>query len=111
MHGFSLPVSPEIVPDIANAMVQPAGVVKQFSSGRVPSLEASADPRLIVPFDFRGSVGKQRIDMSAYVEMIYGAFQSDTLHRRSPFGTPIDTRREYDYWDAYRRVAHSPTAA
>jgi hypothetical protein len=32
LQGFSsLPVSPDIVPDIANAMVQPAGVVKQFS--------------------------------------------------------------------------------
>jgi hypothetical protein len=32
LHGFSsLPLSPDIGPDIANAMVQPAGVVKQFS--------------------------------------------------------------------------------
>jgi hypothetical protein len=30
-HGFSIPVSPELVPQMANAMVQPAGVVKQFS--------------------------------------------------------------------------------
>jgi hypothetical protein len=28
LHGFSLPVSPEIVPNIEQAMVQPAGVVK-----------------------------------------------------------------------------------
>jgi hypothetical protein len=31
LHRFSLPVSPEIVPDIADAMVQPPGVTKQFS--------------------------------------------------------------------------------
>jgi hypothetical protein len=28
--GFSLPVLPELAPDLAQAMVQPAGVVKQF---------------------------------------------------------------------------------
>jgi hypothetical protein len=31
LNGFSLPVSPEIVPNIKQAMVQPAGVVRQFS--------------------------------------------------------------------------------
>jgi hypothetical protein len=31
LHSFSLPVSPDIVPAIPRAMVQPAGVVKQFS--------------------------------------------------------------------------------
>ena len=31
LHGFSLPVSPEVVLGIEGAMVQPAGVVKQFS--------------------------------------------------------------------------------
>ena len=30
-QGFSLPVSPDLIPKLANAMVQPAGVVKQFS--------------------------------------------------------------------------------
>jgi hypothetical protein len=30
LHGFSLPISPKIVPNIAHVMVQPAGVVKQF---------------------------------------------------------------------------------
>jgi hypothetical protein len=29
--GFSLPVLPELAPDLAQAMVQPAGVAKQFS--------------------------------------------------------------------------------
>jgi hypothetical protein len=31
LHGFSMPVSPEIVPGVAKAMVQPAGAVKQVA--------------------------------------------------------------------------------
>jgi hypothetical protein len=31
IHGFSLPVSPEIVSHIGQVMVQPAGVIRQFS--------------------------------------------------------------------------------
>jgi hypothetical protein len=31
LQGFSLPVSPSLVPNLAHAMVQPAGIVKQFS--------------------------------------------------------------------------------
>jgi hypothetical protein len=30
LHRFSLPISPEIVPNIEQAMVLPASVVKQF---------------------------------------------------------------------------------
>ncbi len=35
LHGFLLPISPAVVPDIAKAMVQPAGVVKQSCSERM----------------------------------------------------------------------------
>jgi hypothetical protein len=31
LHCFSLPISPDIIPGIAQAMVQPAGVMKQFT--------------------------------------------------------------------------------
>jgi dihydroorotate dehydrogenase len=30
LQGFSLPVLPKLAPDLDHAMVQPAGVVKQF---------------------------------------------------------------------------------
>jgi hypothetical protein len=86
-----------------------AGVVTQFPPGRrVPSCRPTQDLSFL---DVRESV-KQRIDMSAYVEMIYGwCLPKDSLYyRRPPFGTP-DTAMKYDYSDVYRRVAHSPTAA
>jgi hypothetical protein len=116
-HGFSLPVSPEIVPKIKKAMVQPAGVVKQFSlredGSRVLKRRLTQD--LSFPLTFPGASVNHRIDMDAYTEMIYGWCLSRIIHfivaLRLAFPSLLIFIVKYDYSDAYRRVAHSPAAA
>jgi hypothetical protein len=117
LHGFSLPVSPEIVPDIAGAMVQPAGVVKQFSlredGTRFQKRRLTQD--LSFPITSPWASVNHRIDMDAYVEMIYGWCLSRVIHfivaLRLAYPLLLIFISKYDYSDAYRRVAHSPSAA
>jgi hypothetical protein len=117
LHGFSLPVSPDIVPLIKHAMVQPAGVVKQFSLREDGSRDLKR--RLTQDLSFELTANKasvnNRIDMGAYTEMIYGWCLSRIIHfivaLRLAHPTLIIFIVKYDYSDAYRRVAHSPSAA
>jgi hypothetical protein len=117
LHGFSLPVSPEIVPNIEKAMVQPAGVVKQFSlredGARFQKRRLTQD--LSFPLTFPSASVNNRIDMDAYVEMIYGWCLSRIIHFIVALRLEYPLLRvfivKYDYSDAYRRVAHSPLAA
>jgi hypothetical protein len=117
LHGFSIPLSPDLIPDLAKAMVQPAGVVKQFSLQEDGSREMKR--RLTQDLSFpltspNASVNK-RIDMGAYVEMIYGWCLSRVIHFIVALRLAYPLIRifimKYDYSDAYRRVAHSPSAA
>ena len=117
LQGFSLPVSPFLVPDIANAMVQPAGVVKQFSlqedGSRILKRRLTQD--LSFPLTFPTASVNKRIDMDAYAEMIYGWCLSRVIHfivaLRLAYPLVSIFIMKYDYSDAYRRVAHSPSAA
>jgi hypothetical protein len=117
LHGFSLPVSPEVVPHIKHAMVQPAGVVKQFSlredGARFQKRRLTQD--LSFPLTFPGASVNNRIDMDAYVEMIYGWCLSRIIHfivaLRMAHPSKFIFIVKYDYSDAYRRIAHSPSAA
>jgi hypothetical protein len=82
LHGFSLPVSPEIVLTIAKAMVQPAGVVKQFllqeDSSR--TLKHCLTQDLSSPLTFPDASVNNCIDMDAYTKMIYGWCLSRIIH-------------------------------
>jgi hypothetical protein len=73
LHGFSLPVSPDFVPNIVNAMVQPAGVVKQFSlmedGSRVLKSRLAQD--LTFPLTFPKASVNGRINMGACAEMTW----------------------------------------
>jgi hypothetical protein len=117
LHGFSLPVSPAIIPDLADAMVQPAGVVKQFSLQEDGS--RTLKRRLTQDLSFHltspGASVNHRIDMEAYTEMIYGWCLSRVIHFIVALRLAYPLLRifimKYDYSDAYRRVAHSPSAA
>jgi hypothetical protein len=117
LHGFSLPVHPDVVPDITRAMVQPAGVVKQFSLREDGSrtLKRRLTQDLSFPLTFWGASVNNRIDMDAYTEMIYGWCLTRIIHfivalRLAYPLLPIFIVK-YDYSDAYRRIAHSPMAA
>ena len=117
LQGFSLPVLPELVPELAHAMVQPAGVVKQFSLREDGSrtLKRRLTQDLSFPLTFPTASVNKRIDMSAYVEMIYGWCLSRVIHFIVALRLAHPLLRifimKYDYSDAYRRVAHSPSAA
>jgi hypothetical protein len=117
LHGFSLPVHPDIVPNIAKAMVQPTGVVKQFllqeDGSRILKQHLTQD--LSFPLTFRDASVNSRIDMDAYTEMIYGWCLTRIIHfivalRLAYPLLPIFIVK-YDYSDAYRRIAHAPSAA
>jgi hypothetical protein len=117
LHGFSLPVSPILVPDIVGVMVQPAGVVKQFSlqedGSSVLKRRLTQDLSFLLTFP-SASVNK-RIDMGEYVEMIYGWCLSRIIHfivaLRLAYPLLLIFIMKYNYSDAYRRAAHSPSAA
>ena len=74
LQGFSLPVLSKLVPDLAHAMVQTAGVVKQFSlqGDGSRTLKRRLTQDLSFPLTFPTASVTKRSDMSAYIEMIYG---------------------------------------
>jgi hypothetical protein len=116
-HGFSLPVTPDVVPDIAKAMVQPAGVVKQFSLQEDGSrtLKQRFTQDLSFPLTSPDASVNNQIDMEAYTEMIYGWCLMRIIHfiialRLAYPDLPILIVK-YDYSDAYRCIAHSGSAA
>jgi hypothetical protein len=117
LHSFLLPVRPAIVPSIAKAMVQPAGVVKQFllQEDGTRTLKRRLTQDLLFPLTFWDASVNNRIDMDAYTEMIYGWCLTRLIHfivalRLAYPLLPIFIVK-YDYSDAYRRIAHAPSAA
>jgi hypothetical protein len=117
LHGFSIPIPRGIVPKIKNVMVQPLGMVVQTtitpSGERVPKLRYTQDLSFSATLD-DASVNS-RIDISKYAEMVYGYCLSRILHwivsLRRDFPSTRILIAKYDYSDAYRRMAHSATAA
>jgi hypothetical protein len=116
-HGFSLPVTPEIVRKLKGAMVQPAGLALQFAlledGSRVPKRRLTQDSSFALTFP-KASVN-ERIDMDAYPQMIYGWCLSRIIHFIVALRLRHPTTKifiaKYDYSDAYRRIAHSASAA
>ncbi len=116
-HGFSLPVLPNIVSKIPGAMVQPLGLAKQYSldaeGTRVPKYRLTQDLSFSLT-DENLSVNS-RINMGSYVDMIYGWCINRVVHFMVALRAAHPTTKifiaKYDYSDAYRRIAHSATAA
>ena len=73
LQGFSLPVLPDLIPNLPHAMVQPAGAMKQLSfledGSRILKRRLAQD--LSFPLMFPTASFNKRINMDAYVEMIY----------------------------------------
>jgi hypothetical protein len=82
LHGFSLPVSPDVVPHIAKAMVQPAGVVKQFLLREDGSrtLKRRLTQDLSFPLTSLDACVNNHINMEAYTEIIYGWCLTCIIH-------------------------------
>jgi hypothetical protein len=74
LHGFFLPVSPDIAPLLAGAMIQPAGAVKQFSlrEDGASFLKRRLTQDLTFPLTFKAASANNRIDLDVCTEMIYG---------------------------------------
>ena len=118
-HGFVIPLPTSIVEKIPNAAIQPLGLAKQWTvdeeGTRVIKFRMTQD--LSFTSDRHGPSRSinSRINMSAYAEMIYGWCLPRILHyivaTRLAAPTVIIFICKYDYSDAYRRIAHSASAA
>jgi hypothetical protein len=116
-HGFSLPILPATVMKIKGAMAQPLGMAEQLtlteSGERVPKFRLTQD--LSFSITEKNASVNSRIDLDAYVGMIYGWCLARTVHYivslrlRHPSIKIFITK--YDYSDAYRRIAHLASAA
>ena len=115
LHGFTIPIPVGIVEAIPGAMVQPLGLVKQWTVGldgeRVIKYRLTQDlsfssDRTAEPVSINA-----RVDMEYYPEMIYGWCLPRIIHYvvalRIHNPTLLIFISKYDYSDAYRRIAHS----
>ncbi|KAI2498101.1 hypothetical protein MHU86_16411 [Fragilaria crotonensis] len=119
LHGFTIPIPVETVVLIPGAMVQPLGLVQQWTVA--PDGERVIKYRLTQDLSF--STDKKaptvsinsRVDMASYPEMIYGWCLPRIIHYivslRIHSPTLLILISKYDYSDAYRRMAHSAKAA
>jgi hypothetical protein len=82
LHGFSLPILPETVQQIAGAMAQLLGMAKQLtlteSGERVPKFRLMQD--LSFALTKKEASVNSRINLNAYMEMIYGWCLARTIH-------------------------------
>jgi hypothetical protein len=116
-HGFSLPVNPDLVFKLKGALVQPCGIVQQFAL--TASGERELKERLTQDLSYsltEDSISvNDRVDMSQYAEMVYGWCLLRIIHfivaLRLDFPDKKIFLAKYDFSDAYRRVAHSASAA
>ena len=118
-HGFSIPIPTGIVEKIPNATIQPLGLAQQWTldekGNRVTKFRMTQD--LSYSSNRIGLTRSinSRIDMNAYTEMIYGWCLPRIMHYvvalRLAEPENIIFICKYDYSDAYRRIAHSASAA
>jgi hypothetical protein len=117
LHGFSMPILPETVLKIEGAMAQPLGMAEQLtlaeSGERIPKFRLTQDLSFSLT-DEKVSINA-RIAMDEYVEMIYGWCLPRTIQYIVSMRLEYPHERifiaKYDYSDAYRRIAHSASAA
>ena len=119
LHGFTIPLPISAVLRIPNAAIQPLGLVSQWT------LDAGGQRvvkrRMTQDLSFSSQKAEEpvsinsRIDMSAYAEMIYGWCLPRIIHYTLALRQKFPWLRilicKYDYSDAYRRIAHSASAA
>ena len=118
-HGFTIPIPIDIVPSIPGAAVQPLGIAQQWTmteeGGREVKHRMTQDLSFSSVKDGPPRSINQRVDMSAYPEMVYGWCMMRILHYivavRLAFPDKAIFISKYDYSDAYRRIAHSAVAA
>jgi hypothetical protein len=116
-HGFALPIEASVVTEIPGAMVQPCGIAAKHTLE--PNGDRKMKERLTHDMSFsitgEGLSVNDRVDMSAYTEMVYGWCLSRVIHyivalRGAHPGKRIYIAK-YDFSDAYRRVSFSAGAS
>ena len=118
-HGFVIPLPTSIVEHIPHAAIQPLGLARQWSldeeGTRVVKYRMTQDLSFTSERHGPSRSINSRINMAAYAEMIYGWCLPRILHyivaTRLVSPTVIIFICKYDYSDAYRRIAHSASAA
>jgi hypothetical protein len=116
-HGFAVPVTLTAVRRMSGTLVQPAGMVEQFTLDENGVGEVKR--RLTHDDSFRVTDESEsvndRLDLDLYPKMVYGWCLPRLLHYivalRLAFSSLAILIAKFDYSDAYRRVAHSSTAA
>jgi hypothetical protein len=118
-HGFVIPIPVNTIHLIPGAAVQPLGLVQQWTTQE----DGTRTPKYRITQDLSFSSNRSgptrsinsRIDMGAYSEMIYGWCFPRILHYIVSMRIHHPSDRilisKYDYSDAYRRIAHSSSAA
>ena len=108
-HGFTIPLPISVVKLIPGAMVQPLGLVQQWTVGQ--DGERKAKFRLTQDLSFstdrksKPTAINARVDMTAYVEMVYGWCLPRIIHfivaLRSQNPTLLILISKYNYSNAY----------
>jgi hypothetical protein len=116
-HAFCFPFDASVVPKVPNAMVQPCGMVRQHTlqedGSRAEKSRLTQD--LSISSDDRKLAVNERINLSAYPDMIYGWCLLRVLHfvvalRLANPGIRIFISK-WDFSDTYRRVTHTAQSA
>ncbi|NER25730.1 MAG: hypothetical protein F6J96_34575 [Symploca sp. SIO1C2] len=116
-HGFSFVIPREAVDSIPRALVQPCGIVSQFSinsdGSRKKKLRLTHDMSFCLALK-DGSIN-ERIDMERYPEMVYGWCLIRVIHFVVELRAAHPRKKifimKFDYSDAYRRISHQGKAA
>jgi len=116
-HGFVLPIQVGVLRLIKGLHLQPGGMVTQLSL----KADGSRKEKNRFTHDLSFSLTTEdasinsRVDMTKYVDMVYGWCFSRILHYLSALrfrnpGVKIFISK-FDYSDAYKRISQSPQAA
>jgi hypothetical protein len=119
LHGFSIPFPARLLDRLRGAAGQPLGIAKQWTTG--PDGKRIVKFRITQDLSFTSNKTgpsrsiNDRVNMSAYVVMVYGWCLQRILHytvsmRFHHPGRSIIISK-YDYNNAYRCIAHSAEAA
>jgi hypothetical protein len=115
-HGFVLPVRVDCLHLVQGLHLQPGGMVRQLSL----KADGSRKEKNRFTHDLSFSLTSEdasinsRIDMTKYVDMVYGWCFSRILHYLAALRFRHPTKRifisKFDYSDAYKRISQSPKA-
>jgi hypothetical protein len=116
-HSFSLPKLLKAVPLLAGALVQPFGLVKQFTLDKVGEHVVKWCLTQDLPFLLTDNkqLVNAHMDMDHYNKTIYGWYLSQLIHYTVALCMKHPTSKifivKYDYSNAYQPVNHSAKAA